>query len=69
MWIDPTIINWLFFGGSAFIGYMIGKLLGEGKRDTIVGDTITYLCEQGYIKHRYNDDGGEIEIILLDEKK
>lgn len=37
MWIDPTIINWLFFGGSAFIGYMIGKIWGEGKRDLIVG--------------------------------
>ena len=48
---------------------MIGKLWGVGERDVIVGDTITYLCEQGYIKHRYIDDGEEIEIILLDEKK
>lgn len=69
MWIDPTIINWLFFGSAAFIGYMIGKIWGEGKRDLIVGDTITYLCEEGYIKHRYIDGGDEIEIILLDEKK
>ena len=69
MWIDPTIINWLFFCRAAFIGYMIGKIWGEGKRDLIVGDTITYLCEEGYIKHRYIDGGDEIEIILLDEKK
>jgi len=69
MWIDPIVINWLFFGGAAFIGFMIGKLQGEGKRDIIVGDTITYLCEEGYIKHRYIDDGEEIEIFPHTEKK
>tara|TARA_Y100000389_G_scaffold176138_1_gene187426 strand:- start:1199 stop:1339 length:141 start_codon:yes stop_codon:yes gene_type:complete len=45
---------------------MIGYLWSNKKQEEIVENTIVYLCDHGFIKHR-TDENGDTEILRLDE--
>ena len=64
MYIDPNLIH-LMFGIVCFgCGVMAGYHFFRRNNDIIIGDTIDFLIEGKYIKHRINEDG-EVEIIPL----
>lgn len=67
MYLDPTLINWLFFGAATVCGFMIGKLMTEMARDQIINDTIVYLIENNFIKAK-KANNGEWEILELDQE-
>jgi hypothetical protein len=64
--IDPHIISWLLIGGASLCAFMIGREVQSGKDEQIIESTISYLCDNNYVKHKVLDDG-EIELIKLDE--
>ena len=67
MYLDPVIAQWVIIGGASICAFMIGKEWGGRQTNDTIEDTITYLCDAGYIKHKTNSDG-EIEMIKLNEE-
>jgi hypothetical protein len=65
MIIDPGFIA----AGAALIcaacGYGIGRNALNATNEKAIEETIVYLCENGYVKHRELEDG-EVEIIPLE---
>lgn len=68
MYLDPVFIQWAIILGASYCAYMVGKNQHAKERDDTIEDTITYLCEEGYIRHRNLADG-EIEIMPWNTKK
>jgi uncharacterized membrane protein YdjX (TVP38/TMEM64 family) len=67
MFIDPVVIQWACIVGASFCAYMAGKLIGEGRRDDIIENTIQYLIDNNLVRHKLDKDG-EIELLPLDDK-
>lgn len=65
MYIDPEVINWIFYGAASFCGYMIGRIYGAGDKEAVIEDTIDHLIENGFIKTRM--EGDEIVLLKKDE--
>ena len=64
MYLDPVLIQWALIGGASICAFMAGREWGGRKTNDTIEDTINYLCNEGYIKHKINSDG-EIEIQKL----
>jgi hypothetical protein len=64
MYLEPIYIQWALLGGACICAFMIGKEWGGRTTNSTIEDTIGFLCDEGYIKHKTNSDG-EIEIIKL----
>ena len=67
MHLDPELVQWVIIGGATLCAFMIGREWGNKDKNDLIEDTITYLCEEGFIKFNKRADG-EIEIIRIDEK-
>jgi hypothetical protein len=63
--IDPGLIAVGAGLLCAVCGYGIGSNALSRNNERAIEDTIIYLCENGYVKHRELADG-EVEIIPLD---
>lgn len=66
LYIDENILTLLYGIGCAVCGFYIHKNYFSKSRDEIVSDTIEYLCEQGFVKHNWDENG---EIVLHPYKK
>jgi hypothetical protein len=62
MYLDPVFVQWAIIFGASFCAYMIGKKQDAKERNDTIEDTITYLCEEGYIRHKESSDG---EILIM----
>lgn len=67
MYVDPITIMWGIIIGASYAAYMIGVNHYKKEHETTIEDTITYLCESGFIRHRTVN--GEIEIMPWNYKK
>ena len=67
MYVDPISMSWAFILGASWCAFMVGKYWGGQSQSNTIEDTIAYLCEEGYVKHKHNSDG-EIEIIKINEE-
>lgn len=61
MYIDPTLIGWLFYGAASLCGFMLGRIIGAGDRTRVIEETVDHLIENDFVKYRIVDD----EIILI----
>jgi hypothetical protein len=64
-YIEPFWVAFACVGLSALTGYLIARTNHDADNERAIEDTITYLCKEGYIKHRHLSDC-EIEIIPLE---
>lgn len=63
---NPETMLWVILALSSICTFMIGYLWSNKKQEEIVENTIVYLCDHGFIKHR-TDENGDTEILRLDE--
>jgi|TARA_Y100000389_G_scaffold39832_1_gene34301 hypothetical protein len=63
---NPEIMQWILLALASVCTFMIGYLWSNKKQEETVENTIVYLCDNGFIKHR-TDENGETEILRLDE--
>lgn len=64
--LDPLLSTILVASGIFIVSFLIGR--EHGKRssfDEIIGQTILYLCNEGFIRYKRDRDG-EIEIMKLE---
>ena len=67
MYIDPMQLMWLIVVGSIYCAYTVGRNQLKKDHEDTIEDTITYLCESGFIRHRKVN--GEVEIMPWNYKK
>lgn len=63
---NPEIAKWILLSLASVCAFMIGYLWSNKKQEEIVENAIVYLCDQGFIKHR-TDENGDTEILRIDE--
>lgn len=56
MFIDPQYLALGLSVGIALMGYLIGRNALTVTKDVIISDTIEWLCDEGYIKHSFDED-------------
>jgi len=66
MFIDPTLLNWIFILATSLCAFMIGRSWDKMNREDIIETTIQYLIDNNFIKAKKIN--GEWEILELDEK-
>ena len=66
MFIDPTLLNWIFILAASLCAFMIGRSWDKMNREEIIETTIQYLIDNNFIKAKKIN--GEWEILELDEK-
>lgn len=64
--ISAQIIMWVLLAAIAACAFMIGKLHGEGEKNSTIENTINFLVEGGFV--RYQRRNGEIELIPLNDE-
>jgi hypothetical protein len=64
--LDPFLSTILVSSGIFIVSFLIGKEHGKrSSTDEIIGHTILYLCNEGFIRYKRDRDG-EIEIMKLE---
>jgi hypothetical protein len=60
-YIDQEILSVIFGVSCAICGFFIHKHWWANKHGDIVSTTVEYLCEQGFVRSTYDEDG---ELVL-----
>jgi|GEM_PF-1370428 hypothetical protein len=65
--MDPFTVTLLTIAGCSIASFMIGYNLNRIHKDEVINNTITYLCDNGFIKH-YVTENNEIELVELNKE-
>ena len=64
--LDPLAMTLLLSGGIFIISFLICREANKRSTEQVIGDTIIYLCNEGFVRYE-RDENGEIEILRIEE--
>lgn len=67
MYIEPWLVNLVWSIGFVWVGALIGYYWYRKDHEQIVGETVDFLAEQGFVLYKPGING-EMELIRLKEE-